>query len=266
MSWSLQHGMVVRRLGGATGVALVDLIWIHGLGEHSRSFDAIAHHPALAGHAHLLVDLPGYGRAPWPQELPAGDSLAHAAQVLAAWIDERPADDQNLPVLIGHSQGGVLATLVAERTTVRGVINVDGNLTIGDCTFSAQAAQYTTDDFATRGFAEMRDRIYEGGVTEPALRGYHAAMSMASPAVFHRNALDLVAASERGDLAGRFASLRCPKVFIAGDPRGICAASREALRRAGVHTVAIGPSGHWPFVDQPDAFAAAVADFLAKLA
>lgn len=259
-TWSVQHGMVVRAFG--TGV---DLIWIHGLGEQSASFDAIARHPAFARYAHILVDLPGYGRAPWP-EPPAGDSLAHTADLLARWIDERPADDQNLPVLIGHSQGGVLATMVAERTAVRGVVDVDGNLTIGDCTFSATAKQYTADEFAARGFSEMRDRIYRDGVADPALRGYHAAMCMASPYVFHRNALDLVAASERGDLVARLAALPCPTLFVAGAPGGICAVSREALERAGVHTVAIEPSGHWPFIDRPDAFASAVADFLAKLA
>jgi pimeloyl-ACP methyl ester carboxylesterase len=262
MNWSQQHGMVVRSFGNG-----IDLIWIHGLGEQSASFDAIARHPAFAKYAHILVDLPGYGRAPWPAlPAPGEDSLVHAADLLARWIDQRPADDQNLPVLMGHSQGGVLATLVAERTSVRGVVNIDGNLTIGDCTFSATAKQYTADDFAAHGFAAMRDRVYRDGVNDLALRGYHAAMCMASPYVFHRNALDLVAASERGDLTARFAALSCPTLFVAGAPGGICTLSLEGLRRAGVHTVAIEPSGHWPFIDRPDAFAFAVADFLAKLA
>ncbi len=237
----------------------IDLIWIHGLGEQSASFDAIATHPALAGYAHVLVDLPGYGRSPWPA-VPA--SLVETAEVLARWIEER---DQNLPVLIGHSQGGVLATLIAERTAVRAVVNIDGNLTIGDCTFSLTAKDYPAAEFATHGFAAMRDDIYRDGLIERALRGYHAAMCLASPAVFHRNAVELVAASERGDLAARFAALRCPKLFVAGVPNGICERSRELLTELGVNWVAIEPSGHWPFIDQPELFAQAVAELLRSM-
>ncbi|MBA2544619.1 MAG: alpha/beta fold hydrolase [Deltaproteobacteria bacterium] len=235
------------------------MIWIHGLGEQSASFDAIARHRQLAGYSHVLVDLPGYGRAPWPA---ACASLEHTADMLARWIDERPSDDQNLPVLIGHSQGGVLATLVAERTAVRAVVNIDGNLTIGDCTFSLTAKRYTAEQFAAHGFAAMRDDVYRDGLVARALRGYHAAMCLASPEVFHRNASDLVAASERGDLASRFVALRCPKLFIAGSPHGICERSRALLTELRANWVAIEPSGHWPFVDQPDAFASEVAEFL----
>ncbi len=257
MRWSVEHGMSIRQFGEG-----IDVIWIHGLGEQSASFDAIARHPALAAYSHVLVDLPGYGRAAWPEELPSGDSLVHLADLLTRWIEQRPSEDQNLPVLIGHSQGGVLATLVAERTGVRAVVNVDGNLTIGDCTFSLKAKAFTTEQLASHGFAAIRDDIYRDGLIERALRGYHAAMCMASPAMFHRNAVDLVAASERGDLAARFAALPCPKLFVAGVPNGICERSRKLLTELGVNWVAIEPSGHWPFIDQPDAFAGAVAELL----
>jgi pimeloyl-ACP methyl ester carboxylesterase len=243
----------------------IDVIWIHGLGEQSASFDAIVRHPKLARYAHQLVDLPGYGRAPWPVSIPPGDTLAASADRLAEWIDLRPSDDQNLPVLIGHSQGGVLAMMVAERTGVRAVINVEGNLTRGDCVFSGRAVTYSREDFAAHGFQAMRDDIYKDGLIERALRGYHAAMVMASPDMFWANARDLVAACDRGDLAHRFAALRCPTLFVAGVPHGICEASRHALAHVGAKWVAIEPSGHWPFIDRPDAFATEVAEFLAAL-
>jgi pimeloyl-ACP methyl ester carboxylesterase len=38
--------------------------------------------------------------------------------------------------------------------------------------------------------------------------------------------------------------------------------SLELLGRAGVPVVAIEPAGHWPFVDQLDASAAAIAELL----
>jgi len=125
MTWSLEpaggdagHPMMVRRFG--TGP---ELVWLHGLGEQSRSLDAIAAHPELARYAHVLPDLPGYGRSPWPDQ---PDDLERLAERLAAWIGDRR------PTLIGHSMGGVLATLIAERIPVSAVIDVDGNLSYGD--------------------------------------------------------------------------------------------------------------------------------------
>jgi len=73
--------MMVRRFG--TGP---ELVWIHGLGEQSRSLDAVAAHPALAGLSHVLIDLPGYGRSPWPER---ADALEQLADRLAGWIGDR---------------------------------------------------------------------------------------------------------------------------------------------------------------------------------
>jgi pimeloyl-ACP methyl ester carboxylesterase len=246
--------MMVRRSGSGP-----ELVWIHGLGEQSRSLDAIAAHPALAGFSHVLIDLPGYGRSPWPED-PEGDAqaddLEQLADRLAGWIGDRR------PALIGHSMGGVLATLIAERAAVRAVIDVDGNLSRGDCTHSALAAAYSLDDFVAHGFATMRAEVYDGGRTDVALRGYHAAMTMASPRVFHHHALQLVAMSEPETLVARLAALRVPVLFVAGIPGGICEHSRALLDRHAVRWVGIEPAGHWVHIDQPDRLAAAVAEFL----
>jgi pimeloyl-ACP methyl ester carboxylesterase len=240
--------MMVRRFGEGP-----EIVWIHGLGEQSASFDPIAAHPAFAGFSHVLPDLPGYGRSPWPEQ-PEG--LEQLADRLAAWIGDRR------PVLIGHSMGGVLATLIAERTAVRAVVDVDGNLSRGDCTFSAKGAAYTIDDFVAHGFAAIRTGIYEDGRTDPALRVYHAAMYAASPRAYHHHSRALIALSEPETLVTRLAALRAPALFVAGVPGGICAHSRALLDRHGVRWIGIEPAGHWVHIDQPDAFATAVAGFL----
>lgn len=248
MRWSLEHAMTVRRSGSGP-----EVVWIHGLGEWSASFDPIAAHPAFAGFSHVMPDLPGYGRSPWP-ELP--EDLERLADRLAGWLgDSRPA-------LIGHSMGGVLATLVAERITVRAVVDVEGNLSRGDCTFSALGAAYPLDDFLVHGFAAMQSDVYELGRTDLALRAYHAALCAASPRVFHHHAVDLVAMSEPERLAPRLAALGAPTLFVAGVPDGICEYSRGLLDRHGLRWLGVEPAGHWVYRDQPDRFATAVAGFL----
>lgn len=248
MQWTLEHGMMVRRSGDGP-----EVVWIHGLGEWSLSFDPLVAHPALAGFSHVLPDLPGYGRSPWPDQ---PEDLERVADRLAAWIGDRR------PALIGHSMGGVLATLVAERAPVRAVVDVDGNLSRGDCTFSARAAAFTREAFVAGGFAQIRADTYERGRSDLPLRGYHAATLTASPEVFHHHALQLIALSEPELLVTRLARLTVPVLFVAGVPDGICAHSRALLDQHGVRWIGLEPAGHWVFLDQLDAFAAAVAGFL----
>src|SRR5262249_28132679 len=150
-------------------------------------------HPAFANYTHVLPDLPGYGRTPWSE---APMDLGALARRLSAWLAERPP-----AVILGHSMGGVLVSLIAERVAVRGVVDIDGNISAGDCHFSGEVVPYTAEEFAATGFAKLRDATYERGMTERPLRGYHAAMCFASPAMFYRHSLDLVELSEREDRA-----------------------------------------------------------------
>jgi pimeloyl-ACP methyl ester carboxylesterase len=236
------------------------VIWLHGLGESSLCFAAISRHPALHHFRHRLIDLPGYGRSPWPAE---PYRLDEAATELASWL----ATDGEPAILIGHSMGGVLAQLIAERAPaqVRAVIDVDGNLSLGDCTFSGKAAAIPLTAFIAKGFDDLRDSVYTDGLTRPPLRGYHASMRFADPRVFHRHSLDLLELSTPEDLARRLAALPMPSLYIAGSPEGASAHSKELLVTASARWKIIESSGHWPFLDQPEAFAAAVAEFLTSL-
>lgn len=247
--WSFEHGMSVRRTGDGP-----EIVWIHGLGESSTSFEPVV--AQMPGFQHTLVDLPGYGRSPWPAEAPSLDALADH---LARWVQPSAA-------LIGHSMGGMLAQVIAERAPVRAIVDVDGNLTRGDCTFSATASSYSLAEFRARGFAELRAQVYADGATQPPLRGYHAAMCFASPDVFHRQAADLVALSAAGTLPARLAALRVPVLYVAGGVNGgICADSRALLDRLGVRWICLEPSGHWVYLDQTARFAAEVAAFVQSL-
>ncbi|MBL9019733.1 MAG: alpha/beta hydrolase [Myxococcales bacterium] len=255
-----EHGMVVRRVGRASREGVLEIVWLHGLGERSSCFDAAV--DLLPGFAHVLPDLPGYGDSQ-PPVLAEGDSLVATAEHLAGWLTSWPV--RSAPILAGHSMGGVLATLVAERIPVRGVIDIDGNLTRGDCTFSAEAAGFSLPAFEEGGFDAMRARVVAEGERDAALGGYGAALATANPVVFHRNAVDLVRLSETATLAPRLAALTVPVLFVAGLPGGICAASQRALDEHHLPWVGLEPSGHWPFIDQVQMFASIVRAFARDL-
>ncbi|MEO8551648.1 MAG: alpha/beta hydrolase [Kofleriaceae bacterium] len=239
--------MSVRRTGEGP-----ELVWIHGLGESSTSWDPVlAHLPAFS---HTLIDLPGYGRSPWPA---APQSLEVLADHLAGWLQPR-----RHATLIGHSMGGVLAVLLAERGVARAIVNVDGNVTRDDCTYSAIAEGQAEPEFVAHGFAAMRDQIYRDGAADPPLRTYFAAQCYAQPRTFHHQACDLVALSRTESMAPRMAALAIPTLFVAGVPRGISEKSRALLDLHRVRWVGIEPAGHWVYLDQTAAFAATIEQFL----
>lgn len=252
---SFEQGMAVRTRGAGSQT----LVWIHGLGESGRCFDAITGHPALSPYRHIIPDLPGYGRSPWPTR---PRSLVDTADELAAWLEAR--DDG--AILIGHSLGGVLATLCVERhpRSARAIVDVDGNVCLDDCTFSRRLAAFPEAE-ASVAADQVWTWVAGQAGTDAALRGYAASLAFADPAVLWRHARDLVDLSSDDTLAARRARVASPLCYVAGSPGGASPRSLALLAAAGVDVVAVGPAGHWPFIDQPLAFADAVARFVERL-
>ncbi|HPF70001.1 MAG TPA: alpha/beta hydrolase [Candidatus Krumholzibacteria bacterium] len=261
VSHQVLHGLYTRQVKpGCTGDGDGCLLFVHGLGESGLCFEHLLDSPALGGRRLLVPDLPGYGRTPRDGRT---RSLADSADELAAWLD---LCGVRRAAVLGHSMGGVIAVLLAERhpDLVSLVIDVDGNTSPGDCVYSGRAAAMPQAEFIAGGHAAMMDDLYRAGLEDRAQRGYYTSQRLCDPAVFHRHSAELVAASAPEDLARRRAALKAPVVYIAGEPRGACARSRQLLQEAGVDVRAVGPSGHWPFIDQPEAFLAVLADILAE--
>jgi pimeloyl-ACP methyl ester carboxylesterase len=244
-----------------TGVAPSrTLLWIHGLGADGTGFGPIVRHPLLSGCRHIVPDLPGYGRSP------RGIGplcLEGYARHLAEWLGER-----SLPpvALAGHSMGGVVGQLLAEEhpSLIEAFVNVEGNISPGDCTVSAAAAAQTLEDFLAHGFEAMLDGVRMGGEKEVSLRVYHESLSLCDPRAYHLNARELVEMSGREDLALRQAALPVPSWYVAGVPGGAAPRSLELLQIAGVPTERICPSGHCPFIDRPEDFARAISSMLGE--
>ena len=253
MKQSIEAGMAVRQFGNGDK----HIVYLHGLGEAGGIFEALLADPLLANavYTHVVPDLPGYGRSPWP-DTPAG--LKGLAAELASWLKNFAQP----PLLVGHSMGGVLAVLIAEGSPslVKAVVNIEGNVSLGDCRFSGRVAAWDGEDYGVNGHTAIAETTFELARDGQPERYYYAAFRFADPKSTHRHARDLVEISATESMAQRMAALTVPAVFIAGVPDGLAERSLELLSQSGTRTVRVQPAGHWAYVDQPTECARVVAE------
>jgi alpha-beta hydrolase superfamily lysophospholipase len=111
----------------AAGARRGALLLVHGLGEHSGRYDAVARTLVDDGFEVWSYDHRGHGRSPGPRGvLPHPDALLDdlAAVFGALAASGREAGDAAPPFLLGHSMGGVTAARAATGgwVTPRGLI------------------------------------------------------------------------------------------------------------------------------------------------
>lgn len=262
MTRRCRSGLASREQPAARGAARATLLFVHGLGESGLCFEGLLRDRRFDAFDRIALDLPGYGASPWDDE---PRSLRSCAEVLAGALESLAPPI----ILIGHSMGAVIGQLLLERpgphtARVSGFVDVEGNVSLADCTFSGPAAAQERGAFLTVGFDRLLERLYREGAEDPALRSYFVSCSLCDRRVYHLHSSELVEASRREDLAGRLGALAMPRLYLHGHPRGTGAHSLELLRRAGVETVAIDDAGHWPFLDQPARFAGELERFLLR--
>ncbi len=251
-------GSAFLRCRSAASERLGTLVLIHGLGESGLCFERIWSAESLASWDLLCWDLLGYGKSSWPAAALALDDHARflRARLRAAHESGTLAGPV---VLVGHSMGGVIATLMCEQrgaddAPLDGVVNVEGNVSLSDCTLSATAAAQSAEVWCRNGQNEAADVLYLEGVEELASRTYYASLKLCDPRTFHLNSRELVDLSRREELALRQAATGVACSYVYGDPGGTGSHSRSLLHDAGIPVHGVRHSGHWPFVDHPDEF------------
>ena len=246
------------------------LLFIHGLGESSLSFrEAFQHLQALDWNL-IAPDNVGYGRSSAARN---GDyaflrQIARLQRALARLsLDE--------VVLVGHSLGGMLGTLWKERPDgerILGLINIEGNLTPGDATFSKlaeEAFQVVEEDFArwrTWFLHEFAEKHLLPAVQAPAMRRYYASVCFSRPEAYLANSREILARTivtngEESEMTRAYAAAAIPTLYCWGE-HSLSETTRHFLETRKLPHQSFPTSGHWPMVDEPEAFYHAVQRFL----
>jgi pimeloyl-ACP methyl ester carboxylesterase len=93
------------------------VIMVHGAFCAGWAFETFREPFERAGFRVIAPDLPGHGLGE-PREAVTGLSMSHYATAVATMI----ADEPEPPILIGHSLGGLVAQMAAQRSAIHALI------------------------------------------------------------------------------------------------------------------------------------------------
>lgn len=240
------------------------LLFVHGLGGTSNVWHA--QRAALAKYFKVItMDLPGSGRS----------DKNEPEYSMAKWVEQLAglADALKLGkfTLVGHSMTTVLAQNFAARHGQR----LNAVVLCGPITELPQAGK---DNFAKRaetvqkeGMIAVADAVLGGALTpgtreaNPALAGLVREMLLSNcPKCYAGHCQALRNASAKADQA----NIKCPMLILVGDQDGVTPlASARAIAAAvsGAKIRIVPATAHLTMLERPEAFNAALTEFLASV-
>jgi len=236
------HDIVLSSRGGGSEL----IFFIHGLGCAKESFADAFQNPALAPYSLAAIDLPGFGDSPLPEGFSC--ALEDHAQVCLATLASLPHGAVHIA---GHSMGGAIAVLLAERLGKRlaSLVSIEGNFIGSDCTVSRRAVSITYDRFRERLRRELM--LAARGPEEKGMRLWAEWSAKSNPRAFTESARSLVEWSDSGKLLSHFLALPCRKAYFFGERNRTI----PVLSRLGpVPAIMINRSGHFLMNDNSDEF------------
>lgn len=227
---------------------------LHGLGACGEDFL-----PALQtlgpSYGFAIPDFPGHGRSP------ARETLADLKDLVAIAIAVFSSIDPAKLVLVGHSLGGIIALrAIAEGLLPRAFINIEGNMTGEDCGHvSRSCAGCSYDDFVSQALPKIAAQFSNSALAGDRKIGHRLRDGRVDPRQFHAYCAPIVAASDAGDLLDSFCRLALPRAYVRGEkslrPKHIETFPAE------IEVIEIPNAGHFPFLDDPTAFARILESF-----
>ncbi len=233
------------------------LVLVHGISESRRAFDAVV--PALAArHQVLRLDLRGHGESSdgpgYGVDALAGDVAAVVAQLAL-----------DAPLLVGHSLGGAVVSLLAAGLPCRGVVNVDQSLRIWELAAELRPLE---SELLGPGFHTALAGVFDarglGAVPEPERSRLETMHEAARPEVV-LGVWDLLLHSSDDELRALVeaaaAEVGAPYLSLHGQDPGPGYERWLTGLAPGAEVEVWDGNCHWPHLVEPDRFAERVARF-----
>lgn len=236
------------------------LLCLHGVGGNAHWFRGLAQR--LQPRFRILaLDLPGtganrLGHAPF--------SIERATDALAQWLSAR----EPAPVaVLGHSMGAIIGLRLAARIRLQAFLSVGGLPAVTPA--SHQRLSERADLIRAQGMAGLAGRVAEGNLSKstlsqrPELAALFGGLWESQSAEAYLEGLASLLAADAGPY---LAHATMPCLVLRGAEDGY-APAEESRRFAAalpgpMRFVELEGCAHMPFLEAPEAFAKAIADFL----
>ncbi len=233
------------------------VLYLHGLGCSKSDFLGATEIESLQVYSLIALDFPGHGDTSYQEKLGMDDLV----EIVNLFNEKLNLNDL---ILIGHSMGGLVALLLAEKYAkkVKIFINVEGNLKAEDCFFSSQVTEADFGIFEREIFQNFKHKLSSS--ENIGFKKYAKLLEQHKPTkAFYDYCPSLVRYSNNGQLIDKFLSLKIPKLFVHGSENSGLSYIPE-LNKNGCEVAEISDSNHFPHHDNPIEFYDVISNFLNK--
>ena len=220
-----------------------NLCLIHGYADSHACFASVLNSPIAAEANIFMVDLPGFGDAP----LVKSGIETHIQELVQA-IE---ANNAALPcIILGHSMGGTVATMVAEGMSVKPalLIAVDSTLSAGQYSIASDAS--TAEEFKQNLALKIKTRL----PASPDIAHFATQIEISSAEALVYWAAEGLKIRAHDRVVKAFRELSCPKYYLIGRNSFEIADHQRLLDLFADVVIWLPDAGHWIMLDTPQAF------------
>jgi pimeloyl-ACP methyl ester carboxylesterase len=239
------------------------IVFLHGFGSSKEYFRHAFTDPSLTDFSLIAFDLPGSGLSSGDPDFSYGMSDQAALMIRA--IDKLAVPRFHLCT---HSMGGLVGIEMVERIAPRIIsfVNLEGNLTLEDCTMTGLIAEYSYESFLRNGRKEFEESLEKGATADPILQSYLRTFRQASSVALHRSAQHAVRDSSNPGLVDRFRSLQTCKCYIYGEKNKGLFPAEKMLVEGGVPVLYVESAGHGMAEENPQYLYSLIREFIGSCA
>jgi Predicted hydrolases or acyltransferases (alpha/beta hydrolase superfamily) len=236
------------------------IVFIHGFGSAKEHFRYAFSSPSLEDFTLIALDLIGFGQSRGPDEF--GYTMNDQASIVLEFLDNLGTETFHL---CGHSMGGLVAMNIAELEPLRvlSFIDLEGNLTIEDCSFTGKVAGNTLEEFAHTGKWKLEKEFREAGINDPTMSEYADTFCMASTVALYKSACHTVEDSST-PLIEKLVRIKNVCYIYGENNRGIYP-GENLLYGSGVPIFYIDKAGHTMAIENPKQLYNVIRTFIDRL-